>query len=184
MKRRIVTSFKELSDPNAIPVYEEVSDKKTYRSASKFLDKDRGKGKYVKGDPASKGKSEAAIEKELESFYDSLGFCWWPMKVKGEIQATRNGKYIIKSSKNRGFPDHLLSIRGLFVGVEVKACGGYQSPWQIDQEEKIKKKGQAFYFLVSSVQELKQFLIQHSLMPVEKGDSWVINGGGLRYGTQ
>lgn len=164
MKRRIVTSFRELSDPNATPVFEEIKPKKIPLSASKFLNQDRGKGKYIKGDPESKGKSEAQIEKEIEAYLDSIDCAWWNTKVKGEIHATGKGRFILKESKNKGFGDITVSIESFFVMIEVKACGGYQSPDQIAQEEKVKKRGRGFYFLVTSVKELINFFTVHKLI--------------------
>jgi len=164
MQRRIVKSFRELNDRNAIPIYEEIKIKKLPKTAKGMLDRERGKGKYIKGDPESKGKSEAKIEDELEELFKIIPDCaWWSMKVKGELQSTGNGQAIIKESPNRGFPDYLLCINGLFIGVEAKACGRYQSPWQIDQEEKIKKRGCGLYFCVTSVRELIIFFTAHRI---------------------
>jgi hypothetical protein len=164
MKRRVVSSFRELMDPSFIPIYEDIKPKKIPRSLTKFLDKDLGPGKYIKGDPESKGKRESRIEKELEEFFDTIPFCaWWNMKIKGEPQSTKSGEIVRKASKNRGFPDYLLSLRGLFVGVEAKACGRYQSTYQIRQEEKVKKRGQGYYFLVTSVRELKTLFTEHNI---------------------
>lgn len=133
-------------------------------SVSQYLNKERGKGKYIKGDPESKGKSEAKIEKEIEAFLDTVPHCaWWNTKVKGEPQYIGNGQYVMKASKNKGFADILAAICGLFVVIEVKKCGGYQSPDQIAEEEKVKKRGQGYYFLVTSVRELIEHFTAHKI---------------------
>lgn len=155
MQPRIINSMKELYNEDSEINFEKDSKKSNQKSLKQFIDSARGKGKYIKGDPESKGKSEKQIEKEFESFFNNIPDCaWWPTKIKGEIQSVGNGQAIIKESQNRGFADYLLCIRGIFVMVEAKACGRYQSPWQIDQQEKVQKKGGGFYFLSTSVREL------------------------------
>lgn len=163
MQRRVVTSFKELYD-NSPPVYEEVKIKKLPKGLKGFVNVDKGKGKYIKGDPESKGKSEAQIEKEIEAYLKTVPGCSdWNTKVKGELQSIGNGRAIIKESKNKGFGDRVICLHGLFVMIEVKACGRYQSVDQMEQEEKVKKGG-GHYFLVTSVRELKAFFIQYKLI--------------------
>jgi len=164
MQRRVVTSFKELYD-NSKPVYEEIKIKKLPKGLKGYVDVDRGKGKYIKGDPESKGKSEAQIEKEIVAYLKTIPDCAdWDTKVKGELQSIGIGQAIIKESKNKGFGDRLICLRGLFVMIEVKACGRYQSIYQIEQEEKVKKRGLGHYFLVTSVRELKAFFTQYELI--------------------
>lgn len=155
MQKRIVHSRQELYDDSSPIIFEKTSKEISKKSLKQFIDTSRGRGKYINGDPESKGKSEVKIEKELEAFFNTISDCaWWNTKVKGEIQSTSKGNAIIKESKNRGFGDYLLCIRGIFLMVEAKACGRYQSPWQIDQQEKVQKKGRGFYFIVTSVREI------------------------------
>ncbi len=154
MQKRIVHSVKEAFNEDIPVVYEKVAKEKNKKSLKQFIDSARGRGKYIKGDPESKGKKESQIEKELEEFFNMIPDCaWWNIKESGKIQSIGNGKAIIKESSNRGFGDFLLCIRGALIMVEAKAPGGYQSPWQIDQQEKVQKKGGGFYFLVTSVRE-------------------------------
>lgn len=143
------------------------------KSLSQFLDQERGKGKYIKGDPESKKKSEGIIENEIEKFLDSIPHCaWWNMKTSGQIQSIGNGQAVLKGSPNRGFPDFVACIKGRFIGIEAKACGRYQSPWQIDQQEKIQKKGEGFYFIVTSVRELVMLFIRCGILKqVAEGES-------------
>lgn len=155
MQKRIVHSIKELYDETSPVVFEKKAKKEKKKSLKEFIDSSRDKGKYIKGDPESIGKSEAEIEKEVEAFLHMLPHCsWWNMKIKGEIQSTGKGTAVIKESKNRGFPDFLTCIRGRFIGIEIKACARYQSPWQVDQQDYIQQKGGGFYFVVTSVREL------------------------------
>lgn len=154
MQKRIIHSVKELYDENSLLVFEKNTKKENKKSLKQFLDSARGKGNYIKGDPESKGKKEAIIEKELEEFFNTIPDCaWWNTKVKGEIQSIGRGHAIIKESANRGFGDFLLCIRGIFIMLEAKTCARYQSPWQMDQQLKVQKKGGGFYFIVTSVRE-------------------------------
>ena len=154
MQKRIIRSVTELYDEESPQVFENNTKKENKKSLKQFLDSARGKGTYIKGDPESKGKRESLIEKELEEFFNTIPDCaWWNIKEGGKIQTIGKGKAIIKESINRGFGDFLLCIRGIFIMLEVKGCGKYQSPWQMDQQIKVQKKGGGFYFLVTSVRE-------------------------------
>lgn len=108
----------------------------------------------IKGDPESKGKLEDDIESEIETFLNTIEDCaWWNTKNKGEPHAIGGGKVIRKAGANPGYQDLTVCLRGLHIGIEVKKCGGVQSVYQRQQEDKI-KKGKGFYFLVTSVREL------------------------------
>jgi|SRR5271165_5218803 len=157
MKRRIIQSTSELLDEDIPVKYEEIkptkiSKAKTVRQA---MAPEIDRKKYIKGDPESKGKSEAQIEKELEAFFDTLSNCaWWNTKVKGEPQAIAGGEIIRKAAANPGFSDYLLCLNGISIFVEAKACKRYQSHNQVLFQEKVQKKGGGFYFIVTSVREL------------------------------
>ena len=116
-----------------------------------------------KGDPENKHKSELQIEKELQSYLTSKRFKWWPMKIKGEIQSIGHGLAVMKKSQNRGFPDILCCIRGLWVGIEVKKPGGLQSVDQVQSQREIESAG-GIYIISTSIRELEASLKQHKLI--------------------
>lgn len=166
MKCRVIKSFKELldEDPDAVYIEKKNKEIKTIKDVFK-----RGPGKKIKGDPLNIGKSEIKIEKEIHSYLDTIPDCaWWITKIKGEIQYVGKNKYVMKKSSNVGFPDILACIKGIFIGIEVKACNKYQSPDQIDQQEKIQKKGGGFYFIVTSVRELIILLVSCGILKESK----------------
>ena len=117
----------------------------------------------IKGDPANKHKSELQIEKELESYLFSKRIKFWNMKIKGEIQSIGKGLAVMKKSKNRGFPDILCCIRGLWVGIEVKKPGGIQSQDQVQMQYDIQAAG-GVYIIATSVRELEASLKSRSLV--------------------
>lgn len=122
------------------------------KPSSKFKDETKTSVR-VKGDSDNKLKSELEIEKEIESYLIANNFEFWNMKIKGEIQSVGGGRAIMKKSKNKGFPDILCCIRGLWVGVEVKKPGGIQSAEQVQMQKRIRLAG-GVYILVTSVKEL------------------------------
>lgn len=171
MKRRVIRHTSELLDENAEIVYEEV--KPTKISKAKTLKQAMAPEvdlkKYIKGDPESKGKSESQIEKELETFFNTLPECaWWNTKVKGEIQSTGKETAVMKSSENVGFSDYLLCLKGIAIFVEAKACGRYQSHYQVLFQDKVQKKGGGFYFIVTSVRELVILMLSCGLIKEKK----------------
>lgn len=127
----------------------------------------------VKGDKANKGRLEKDIEKELLIFLRSLGWPTWKMKVKGELQSIKGGGHVLKKSENTGFPDILccalspFSQHGLFLTIEVKAPGGYQSSDQQIQQEYI-ESGHGIYIKSTSLQELKSSLYKIGLYPFKQ----------------
>lgn len=162
MQRRIINSIHELFNENSPQRFEIIQSKKRIpKTLKEALKNERGLGKYIKGDPESKGKSEDQIETEVEHFLNTITDCaWWNIKIKGEIQSIGKGLAIIKKSMNVGFADILACIKGFFIMIEIKACKRYQSPDQINQQEKVQKHGKGFYFLVTSVRELKIYLVE------------------------
>ncbi len=146
-----------------------IKEKKIAVASKKAIDTRK---KRIKGDPESRGKSELEIENEICNFLDALPACvWWKTKNKGEVHSV-GGKTIRKKGANPGFQDITICFRGIFIAVEVKSGdGGYQSGDQIDQQEKIQKKGGGFYFIVTSVRELAMLMIACGLLKEKmKGD--------------
>lgn len=135
---------------------------KTFNMNRKF-DDEKIRTKRIKGDPSNIGRLEKHIEPEIIDFLTINDILNWPMKVKGEIQSTGRGTAVLKKSQNSGFSDVLCCILGLFVGIEVKKCGGIQSEDQIKTEEKIIRAG-GVYFLTTSVYETIKGLIKHNLI--------------------
>jgi len=118
--------------------------------------------KYIKGDPASKGKSELEIEKEIMFWLRSQKIEHFQTKVKGEVQSIGNGKAILKRATNPGFPDIVAIYKGYFVGIEVKRPGGVQSVDQQNMEKRIKAAG-GIYVIATSVTELITKLLASAL---------------------
>lgn len=127
----------------------------------------------VQGDKANKGRLEKDIEKELIIFLRSLGWPTWKIKVKGEIQSIGGGRHVLRKSENAGFPDILtcafsmIGNYGLFLTVEVKRPGAYQSSDQQIQQEYI-ESGKGIYIKATSLQELKTALYKLGLYPFKQ----------------
>jgi hypothetical protein len=127
----------------------------------------------VQGDKANKGRLEKDIEKEMIHFLRTLSWPTWKIKVKGELQSIKGGGHVLKKSENAGFPDILSCAlipgysHGVFLTIEVKAPGGYQSSDQQIQQEYI-ESGKGIYIKSTSLQELKTSLYKLGLYPFKQ----------------
>ena len=101
------------------------------------------------------GKVKADIRAMLERRFN----IWWAGKRRppGEIRAW--GYMPVKASAFgvNGIPDFVLSVEGLFVGIEAKAADGEQSVNQQDREIEI-NVSKGVYVLASSATEAEQKL--------------------------
>ena len=78
------------------------------------------------------GKCEKIITQEHELYFKKKGILFWHTKVKGEIQATSKGNFVMKNATNPGFFDMILLFKGsIFVGLELKHGDGGE--WRTDQ---------------------------------------------------
>lgn len=85
-------------------------------------------------------------------------------RIKTEIRKWLTAKQIFWSSIQNGpgakpgDPDLIICFQGSFIGVEVKAPGGVQSPLQKVREKEINASG-GRYLIVHSLKELEEALM-------------------------
>lgn len=109
--------------------------------------------------------SEKEVEKSHEWWLCSLDIMYYHTKNKGEIQATKNGQFILKAGANPGFFDLVLVMKGtIFVGLELKAGkGGYISPdQQILHENHLRRGGYCLFS--NSIEMTREYLEQKGLL--------------------
>lgn len=103
------------------------------------------------------------LEKDVEpGIIDFLNYQLGCFAFKVQTKATydtRNRHYL-KLPKHvlPGTPDIICCYYGLFIGMEVKAEKGRQSPDQIKFQEKMEQKGKGFYFIVRSIGQAQEAL--------------------------
>jgi hypothetical protein len=107
----------------------------------------------VKGDPISKGKSEAQIQAEIRCYLDSCKVLNWALDIKGKPILTRKG-YRLMPNENRGFADIHCCFKGLAIYLEVKKCGGLASEHQIEMQTRVRQAG-GIYEFVTSIREVQ-----------------------------
>ena len=111
----------------------------------------------IGGDPSSKGKSEAQIEREICSYLKIKKIKFWKIKIKGE-RHTFDGVEFYKKSPNKGFADLLLCFRGKFISLEVKKFKGIASTDQLEVQNEV-QQAEGIYEFVTSVQEVQKYHI-------------------------
>jgi hypothetical protein len=108
------------------------------------------------------GKSESPIQTYVLQRLELLerqGKCYYfrNNSFTGRVMRHNGTQGYIKNSK-RGMPDVVACIKGLFIGIECKAKGNYQSPDQKAAERMIEGVG-GQYWLVRTPDEFEQYLV-------------------------
>lgn len=88
---------------------------------------------------------EGKVKAELDEYLNSLGEdCWWfkPMNF---------------GYGRNGIPDYIICYKGFFLAPETKRKGGKSEPWQLREQEKIRRAG-GFSNQVINVELIKEWV--------------------------
>lgn len=112
----------------------------------------------MSGPPLFKPPKEKDIERAICDLLAARNFFFWKNPQAGYFDA-RVGRFRKHTSPYvmRGTPDIIIVYKGQFIGLEVKAKKGIQSPDQREFEEKCQKNG-GRYFIVRSVEDVMKAL--------------------------
>lgn len=119
------------------------------------------RGLKIKGDPSSKGKSEAQIEREICAWLTEFRAKFWKIKIKGDPFMTPKG-IRWKKNKNKGFADIHVCHRGKAIYLEVKKCGGIASEDQLKEQREV-RENMGIYEFVTSVTEARGVILAASV---------------------
>lgn len=101
--------------------------------------------------------SETDIQRSICDYLALRHHFFWRSNTAPTVQKSAEGWAFRKMPKYgmRGVPDIIVIKDGFFVGLEVKAAKGRQSPEQIAFEDRVKEAG-GEYYVVKSIDEVRE----------------------------